>query len=239
MTETPQWGMELRSRIKNAEQARVFWGARALAKQDHRDFELDMDAQGFFILDNGPKIEEEKKLILIRALSVALESGQIIKNMRNSVHHYRYGKLKPRKDRPPKTFKHALRMIEEGKVTRDIAVRMWVDEEKPTLVPGGRKLHTIYEDESCIGYGDTLGSKEYIYILFFIKNHLIDLPAFGLGDLLLHDAGRVIVLGHVQEGGGVFYNVFLANGSVDGGRRIIKVPEDALEKPPDKNAETA
>lgn len=229
MSENTKWGMDLISRIGEAKEAMLFWGARANASPEHRDFEIDIDAQGFYIIDDASPLPEERKLIIIRALSVALESGGIIKRMKDKVHNFRYGRLIPKRNRPPKAFKHAMKLVDEGKIDRSTAVRLWVDEEKPTMISGGRKIHEIYEDESCLAYGDTMGSDDKVHILFFIRHTPVRDARFGLGEVALHDMGRVIILGHVAEGEQIWYNVFVANASAAGGRRIIRVLEDSLE----------
>lgn len=228
-TSTPtQWGMELRPRIEQAKQARVFWGARVLATENHRDFELDMSAQEFIIQDDD--VSDETKELIIRAMSVALESGGLIKAMKERVHQYRTGRLIPRKGVPIKHFRHGLKMLETGKAPRSTVVRLWADEEKPTMIAGGRKIHQIYEDEAIAAYGDTLGSGEHVHILLFIKQSGEGEPKWRLGEIAQHTNGSVIVLGHVVEDGQMFYNVFITHGKGADGRRVVRVPENSLTR---------
>jgi len=230
MTEQKKWGLELRGRIKEAEHARVFWGARARATPELRDFEIEMEAQGFHILDES--LPQDRKLIIIRAMSVALESGGVFKTMKDSVHMFRYGQLKPRKNRPLSAYRHTMRLVNEGKLPREIAAKLWVDEDKPTMVSGARSMHQIYEDECCLGYGDTLGSDEHLHILFFVKHEDVPDAIYGLGEVLCHQVGDVVVLGHKREGEQIYYNVFLTRGKSSTKRRIDRFEQSELYRPP-------
>lgn len=225
----PKWGMELKPRIDQAKKARIFWGARVLATPNHRDFELDMSSQGFFILDDS--VSEDAQNLIIRAMSVALESGGLIKSMREQVHQYRTGRLVQRKGVPIKHFRHGLKMLELGKAPREMVVRLWADEEKPTMTAGGRKIHNVYEDDAIAAYGDTLGSQEHVHILLFVKHDEQGDPQWKIGDVAQHPDGPVIVLGHVVKEGRMFYNVFITHGKGEGGRRVVSVPQELLARP--------
>jgi hypothetical protein len=224
-----EWGMTLRSRIPEAKHAKIFWGACALAKPEHRDFEIDIDRQGFYIIDDSGEVPEDRKMNIVRALSIAFESGGIMKSIKNKVHIFRHGRLIPKRNRPIKTFDHAMKMISSGKIDRATAVRLWVDEEKPTMIKGGRKIHQVYEDESCLGYADTLGSEEELQILFFIKHEEVERAKLKIGEVIVRGGQRMIVLGATQSDGELFYNVFLVDSKVTKGKRIVRLKDSEVD----------